>query len=228
MSKKVQKIFTDMSGNYDRINKVCSSGTMVLWRKEAAKEAMLDKRKYSALDIGTGTGELAFEIYKEGKRNGKSIDITGIDFSRHMIDIAKRKAKTNGINAKFKFGDALHLKYKNNSFELVTSGFAVKNVDNQARLASETYRIMKKGGRLVFIELIRPQGMLNRFLIDAYWTLIIRLGFIGNSQMYKALRSSVDKFNMNKFAEQLKRAGFRNVRVKVLFSGAAAMFLAEK
>ncbi|MDE1768852.1 MAG: class I SAM-dependent methyltransferase, partial [Candidatus Micrarchaeota archaeon] len=128
MSKEVQKIFTDLSGNYDTINKLCSSGTMVLWRKEAAREAMLDKRKYSALDIGTGTGELAFEIYKEGKRNGKNIGITGIDFSRHMVDIANRKAKTNGIKAKFELGDALHLKYKNCSFDLVTSGFVVKNV----------------------------------------------------------------------------------------------------
>ncbi|MDE1834492.1 MAG: class I SAM-dependent methyltransferase [Candidatus Micrarchaeota archaeon] len=228
MSKEVQKIFTDLSGNYDTINKLCSSGTMVLWRKEAAREAMLDKRKYSALDIGTGTGELAFEIYKEGKRNGKNIGITGIDFSRHMVDIANRKAKTNGIKAKFELGDALHLKYKNCSFDLVTSGFVVKNVDNQARLASESYRILKKGGRLVFIELIRPQGNLNRLMINAYWTTIIRLGFMGSAQIYRALKKSVDKFNKNKFAERLKKAGFRNVRVKVLFSGAAAMFLAEK
>ncbi len=228
MSKNVNRIFSDMSDHYDRVNKVCSSYTMVLWRKTAAREAGIEKPRYSVLDIGTGTGELAFEISKEASSKGKKADITGMDFSKGMLDVAKRKAESQNVDIKFEQGDALKLKYKSNSFDLVTSGFVAKNVDNQKRFASESYRVLKKGGKLVFIELIKPRGAINRMLINAYWSTVIRIGFIGSGDSFKSLKESVDRFDIEKFSIFLREAGFRQIRAKILFSGAAVLFTAKK
>lgn len=228
MSKSVKRIFSDMSDHYDRVNKVCSSYTMVLWRKTAAKEARIEKPRYSVLDIGTGTGELAFEISKEASSNGKKADITGMDFSKGMLDVAKRKAQSQNVDIKFEQGDALKLKYKSGSFDLVTSGFVAKNIDNQKSLASESYRVLKNGGKLVFIELVKPKGAINRLLINAYWLTVIRIGFIGSGDSFKSLKESVDRFDIEKFSRFLKQAGFRQVNAKILFSGAAVLFTAKK
>jgi demethylmenaquinone methyltransferase/2-methoxy-6-polyprenyl-1,4-benzoquinol methylase len=228
MSDKVRRVFSDMSANYDKTNRFFSLGTMPLWRREAAKEAMLDKPRYRALDIGTGTGELAFDICREAAQGGKNVAITGIDFSRNMVDLARKKASAKKLAARFEFGDALSLKYGKCSFDLVVSALVVKSVDSQDAFARESYRVLRKGGKMVILEMIRPKGLLNRLLINAYWRSVVRMGFVGNSDAYHTLKRSVDGFDWKGFTVKLKRSGFRNVAGKVLFSGAAILITATK
>lgn len=228
MSKEVNKIFSDMSPNYDRVNKICSSYTMVMWRKAAAKESIPDKHSFSVLDIGTGTGELAFEIYGEANMLGKHADITGMDFSKGMLDVARQKAEKRGARIKFEFGDAMRLKYRDSTFDIVTSSLVVKNVDDQKKFAKEAYRVLKRGGKVVILELVSPKGMLNRALINAYWATVIRIGFIGSSDSYSALKESVDKFDAKRFSKILRQSGFRNVGQMRMFSGAAVLFTGSK
>jgi demethylmenaquinone methyltransferase/2-methoxy-6-polyprenyl-1,4-benzoquinol methylase len=228
VSEEVNKIFSDMSRDYDRVNKACSSGTMIIWRRSAAKASMLKKKSFNALDIGTGTGELVFEICREAARLGKRVDVIGVDFSRDMIEVARRKASRLGVKARFELGDAMHLKYRRNTFDLVTSSLAVKNVDSQKQFAMEAYRVLRKGGRIVVLELIRPRNVLNRAVINAYWGSVIRVGFIGRGGSYKALKASVDRFDSSKLVHELDKAGFRDVRARTLFSGAAVLVTADK
>lgn len=228
MSERIHKIFTEVSKDYDMVNTVSSFGTIVLWRRTAAKEAILEKQRYDLLNIATGTGELAFEISKAAKRNGKDIDITGIDFTYNMLKVAKEKAKNRKIGIKFQLGNAMDLKFKNSQFDIVTSAFALRNVDSLDDFAEEAYRVLKKGGRGVFMDMARPDNELNRLFIKAYWALVAGIGHMENSDAYKWLQESVDRFNKRKFVETLKKAGFKNVKIRDVFSGAAFLVTADK
>ena len=82
-----------MHSHYDAVNTICSLGTIVKWRKVGAKEATINKESYKLLDIATGTGEFAITLDSEAKKQGKKVEITGVDFSENMLSVAKRKCK---------------------------------------------------------------------------------------------------------------------------------------
>ncbi len=217
-----------MAEDYDKVNKICSSGTMILWRRNAAKEALIKKNNFSLLDVGTGTGELALEVYNLAHKYGKNAKITAVDFSGNMIKIAKGKAKRKNADIKFEVGDATRLKYKDNSFDVVTSSFAIKNIDHPEKLAKELYRVSKKGGKIVLEELTKPDSAVDRFVTELYWKTIVRIGFIGNKTAYTSLKRSIDEFDKEKFCSILQKAGFKNVKVQRLFSGAAFLIVGYK
>lgn len=228
MSEQIHKIFSEMAQNYDIVNKICSSGTMGIWRRETAKHALIGKEKYSVLDIGTGPGELAFEVYNIAKKSGRDADITGVDFSKNMIKVASANAKKKGIGIKFEVGDAMKLKYKKNSFDVVTSGFAIKNIDDPKVFAKEVYRVLKKGGSIAFVELTKPDSALERVVTEAYWKTVVRIGFAGNGWAYDSLKKSINDFDKAGFCRILKKAGFKNVKMTQLFSGAAFLITGYK
>lgn len=229
MSDHVYKIFSEVYKNYDAVNTVCSLGTIVLWRRTAAAEAIVDgKERYSVLDIATGTGELAIEVLKAAEGYGKSIKITGMDFSPNMLKVAKRKAKERNLGIRFELGDAMRLRYPSNSFDVVTSAFALRNVDSLSRFASEARRVLKPGGKFVFMDMARPDSAFDRFFIKTFWTVWGGIGLIENRNAYSWLMSSVDKFDKPGFYDTLRKSGFGNVNARNVFSGAAFLVTGNK
>lgn len=228
MSEKVHKIFSEVYKNYDMVNTVCSLGTIVLWRRTAAAAAMIEKQRYNLLDIATGTGGLAFEIFNAAGKNGKKIEITGVDFSGNMLKVARQKAKDRRLPISFQLGDAMELKYPSNHFDVVTSAFALRNVDSLETFAREAKRVMKRGARFVFMDMARPDSALERAFLKAFWTVVGGVGFIENPAAYKWLMESVDRFNKQKFFSILKKNKFRNLDMKNVASGAAFMVTGNK
>ena len=228
MSKRIDRIFTDVSKNYDRVNTVSSLGIIVMWRKDAAAQAMISKDKYSLLDIATGTGELPIEIAKQAEKQGKRIEITGMDYNKGMLSVAKEKMERKGLPIKIERGDAMKLKYQNNQFDVVTSSFALRNVDDLKKFAKESYRVLKKGGKFIFMDMGKPDSAFDRSIIRAYWAAVSWIGTLEDKKAFDWLVYSTSRFDKFNFSKILKEAGFRNIRIKNEFSGAAFMITGNK
>ncbi len=228
MSQRVTKIFSEVHGHYDAVNTICSLGTIVKWRKDGAKEAMIGKKDYKLLDIATGTGEFAIELYKEARKRGKKMDITGMDFSHNMLSVAKRKANERSIPIKFEQGDALNLKYKGNSFDVVTSSFALRNVDSLDKFCSEAKRVLKPGGKFVFMDMAKPDKTWQRAFLRFFWGVSGIIGFAEYREAFEWLTYSVDKFDKDNFVKILKKNGFKSIKRRELISGAAFMVTGHK
>ncbi len=228
MSKKIDKIFTDVAKGYDRVNTVSSLGIIKLWRKDAASQAMIGKQSYKLLDIATGTGELPLEILRLAGKRGKEISITAMDFNKNMLSVAKGKAKRLGLNIAIERGDAMKLRYPDNSFDVVTSTFALRNVDSLEKFASEARRVLKPGGKFVFMDMGRPDTPLNRAVIRAYWGAISWIGALEDKNAFDWLVYSTSRFDKANFVRVLKEAGFKNIRLGNEITGAAFIVTGNK
>ncbi|MEM3839119.1 MAG: ubiquinone/menaquinone biosynthesis methyltransferase [Candidatus Micrarchaeaceae archaeon] len=228
MSQYINSIFTEVASKYDSVNTLSSLGIIVLWRKSAAREAVISKRSYRLLDIATGTGELAIEIDRLARKLGRSVEITAMDFNRGMLSVAARKVRERGLGIKVEQGDAMDLKYKDGQFDVVTSSFALRNVDSLERFAKESYRVLRKGGKFVFMDMGRPDSAISRAVIRAYWLAVSPIGRYADPEAFKWLVESTSKFDKYKFASILRKAGFRNIKIKNEITGAAFMITGNK
>ena len=229
MSERVYNIFSQVYRNYDAVNTICSLGTIVQWRKVGAQAALVDKEHYKLLDIATGTGEFAIALYREARRNGKHVDITAMDFAENMLMVAVQKAQHKHIKINFEHGDAMHLRYANNSFDVVTSSFALRNVDDLAKFSKEAYRVLKKGGKFVFMDMARPDNAASRAFLKAFWVATSGVGNLSeNKDAFKWLMESIERFDKRKFVRILRKAKFKGIRMRNLRSGAAFMVTGHK
>ncbi len=228
MSERVSSIFAEVSESYDMVNSISSLGVIILWRMSAANEAMIEKDKYALLDIATGTGDLSFEIAKKANRLQKDISITGMDFSPNMLKVAKKKEESRKAGIKFEHGDAMKLKYKDNSFDVVTSSFALRNVDDLNKFAGEAKRVLKKGGKFVFMDMARPSSSIERLFLNSYWAAVSWIGFIESKNAFDWLVESVNRFDKEAFVKILKKTGFKNIKMRNLFPGSSFIVTGNK
>jgi demethylmenaquinone methyltransferase / 2-methoxy-6-polyprenyl-1,4-benzoquinol methylase len=229
MSEAIRKMFSRISGKYDRMNHLLSFGFDRSWRREAAKEAMMENSEYRLLDLSTGTGDLAIAIQKEAMIRGKHIDIVATDFSHEMLKIAKEKAKDEGFdNILFKVGDSLNTGYRDESFEVVTSAFSLRNYDDVGAFIFEAHRILEIGGKLVILDMATPDGILQRIFFMAYLPVMRLIGMFVDNEAYSWLPSSINDFDKKDLIAKIKGRGFRNVKYRQLSSGIAYLVVGEK
>jgi len=223
----VQERFDSIHRHYDLFNHLFSMGVDVGWRKAAAKEAMLDKKTFRVLDVATGTGDLAIAISRLASLEGKRALITGMDFNKPMLEHARHKTKAMDISGiKLEVGDALHIKHPKSTFDVVASGFAMRSFDSLDRFADEAYRVMKKGGKLVMLDMGRPDKPMP--MMGAYFRGINAVGGITGKPAYKWLTYSIMKFDKHKVAAIFAKHGFKNVKVRELRTGIAFIITANK
>lgn len=157
MSEKVKTMFADIADDYDRINSVLSFGIHHLWRRKAVKESGA-RLGQSVLDCATGTGDLAIAFKKTVGTPGKVI---GTDFCAPMIAPAPEKAKKAGLDITFEVADAMDLPYDDNTFDISSIAFGIRNVDEPVTALKEMARVVKPGGRVVVLEFGQPNGFLK-------------------------------------------------------------------
>lgn len=224
----VNKIFSNIHDDYDLMNHLMSFGVDKTWRKNAAKESMLERKTYALLDIGAGTGDMSIAIKEMGNRTGKKISITAVDFNNDMLDIARQKIKKKGFDIKILEGDALDMKFRNGSFDIVVSAFAPRDFSNLKKASSEFHRVLKKGGKLVILEMSEPQNKFGKLFFNLYSKLILFEGFFVNREAYVFLVHQIYTFDRKKLAKTLKESGFSRIKIKTQFSGVAFIVTAEK
>jgi demethylmenaquinone methyltransferase / 2-methoxy-6-polyprenyl-1,4-benzoquinol methylase len=201
---QVRAMFDRIARIYDLLNSVMTAGMHHAWRRRAADLARVG-RGSRALDVATGTGDLAQELA------GRGASVTGMDFSPAMLALAREKAP----GVEFEEGDALALRYGDGDFDAATVGFGARNFSDLDRGLSEMARVTKPGGRVVVLEITTPQrpplSWFFRLWFDRAVPVLGRLA--GDSDAYTYLPSSVRRFpGPEELAERMAAAGLRDVR----------------
>jgi demethylmenaquinone methyltransferase/2-methoxy-6-polyprenyl-1,4-benzoquinol methylase len=227
-SGQVNSMFDRISGVYDRMNRVMTAGLDQTWRERAADRARLEPGQ-RALDICCGTGDLALAL---AKRTGPEGEVTGADFSRPMLEIARDKAAGAGVSqVEFEWADALELPYEDESFDAVTIAFGARNLADLPRGLAEMHRVLKPGGRLAILEITQPRRQPLATFFGLWFDRIVpMLGKLaGDSSAYTYLPESVRSFpDAETLAARLDEAGFRHVRWTLMAGSIIALHSAVR
>src|SRR5213595_2704876 len=201
---QVQAMFDRIAGVYDLMNSVMTAGLHHRWRERAADMSALSPGD-RALDVATGTGDLAIEL---SRRVGPQGEVVGSDFSEGMLELARRKAP----ELRFEHGNALALPYDDDSFDAATVGFGARNLQDLDQGLGELARVLRPAGRLVILEITQPQRPpLSAFYSLWFDRIVPLLGTLaGDRSAYTYLPESVKRFpSPHGLAERMGRAGFR-------------------
>lgn len=215
-------MFDRIAGRYDLMNSVMTAGLHDEWRERAVEIAGVGPGSH-VLDVATGTGDLAFELAKKVAPGGS---VTASDFSEGMLAVAREKQADalKGIDAEvvFEQGDALNLKYDDNTFDAVTVGFGVRNFSDLAAGLTDMARVVRPGGRFVILEISQPhKAPLKQFYKAWFDGVVPFLGrFAGEDSAYTYLPNSVKRFaKPQELAAVLEAAGTTDVKWVALAGG---------
>ena len=211
---QVRAMFDRIARVYDRMNSVMTAGMHHRWRERAADLARVGPGS-RALDVGTGTGDLAIELARRGAA------VTGLDFAPAMLEVARRKAP----EIAFERGDALALPHGDGEFDAVTVGFGARNFSDLDRGLREMARVTRVGGRVVVLEITTPQrAPLSWFFRLWFDRAVPALGRFADPDAYSYLPSSVRRFpGPEELARRMGAAGLADVRWIVTAGGIIAL-----
>jgi demethylmenaquinone methyltransferase / 2-methoxy-6-polyprenyl-1,4-benzoquinol methylase len=227
-------MFESVPKQYDLINHIITLGMDTEWRKKAALTC-LHNRPARILDICCGTGDLSISLSRLADYKP---EITGMDFSRLMLDEAKRKAplRAPGGNIKFIEADVSSLPFADNHFDCVGISFAFRNLTYRNPLTSdylkEVLRVLRPGGQFVIVESAQPKSSFIRFFFRLYLRCyVFPAGYLisGNKGAYKYLAVSAENFySPEEIVAYLLKTGFKQATARRLFYGASAIYTATK
>jgi demethylmenaquinone methyltransferase/2-methoxy-6-polyprenyl-1,4-benzoquinol methylase len=219
---EVRGMFDRIAGVYDLMNSAMTAGLHHEWRQRAVERAEVGPGA-DALDICCGTGDLALELRRQIGPDGR---VVGSDFSEPMLELARRKSGEESLPVEFGWADALDLPYGDASFDAVTIGFGARNLADLDKGLSEMARVLRPGGRLVILEITRPQREpLASFYSLWFDRLVPFLGnFAGDADAYSYLPNSVRTFpEPRDLAARIDAAGFERICWLLLAGGIVAI-----
>ncbi len=228
-TEKVQSIFQALAPDYDRFNMLSSMGVDRSWRRRTVKLAQIGRSAH-VLDLAAGTGDLTMAI----ARQAKPASILSTDFVPEMLEVGKAKAAEYEGETEIGFAvvDAQDLPFADESYDVVTVGFGIRNMPGRAANFREVYRVLKPGGRYVILEMSRPPFAPFRTLYHFYLrTMIPAIGGLltGRRASFEYLRDSILGFpGQVALAGELHKAGFREVTWRNLTFGIVAVHVAVK
>ena len=149
---QVQAMFDRIARLYDRMNSVMTAGLHHVWRRRAADLAALAPGD-RALDVATGTGDLALELATRVAPGG---EVIGCDFAERMLELARVKPVADGAAVRFETANALALPYGDGTFAAATVGFGARNFSDLDQGLREMARVVRPGGRVVVLEITQP------------------------------------------------------------------------
>ncbi len=212
---QVQAMFDRIARVYDRMNGVMTVGMHHRWRERAVDLARVGPGS-RALDVATGTGDLAMALRARGA------EVVGMDFSERMLELASAKAP----EIRFDAGNALALPYADGEFDAVTVGFGARNFFDLAGGLAEMARVTRPGGRVVVLEITRPQKPPLSWFFRVWFDQVVpRLGRLaGDPDAYSYLPSSVRRFpGPQALAAELAAAGLTDVHWVLTAGGIIAL-----
>jgi len=222
-------MFDRIAPRYDMLNRVLSFGTDIGWRRRAVALARLGAGE-RALDIGAGTGDLAFALLAS---SAASASVVGADISPRMLSVSVRRAERLPVRGRYAalLASAEELPLPDASIDRVISGFTLRNIGDLPRALRELRRVLRPSGRVVLLELSHPTEPIFAALYHLYFDHILppvasRLG--GDVEAYRYLPRSLRAFpGAAELAELMRESGFTHVRFERLTMGIAAIHIGE-
>jgi demethylmenaquinone methyltransferase/2-methoxy-6-polyprenyl-1,4-benzoquinol methylase len=228
---KVNDLFAAIARRYDLINDLQSFSLHRLWKRRVVKLAAVQPGS-RALDLCCGTGDIALALARRGA------ETTGLDFSPQMLEVAEsRRQKIPNSqfeirNVKFLQGDAQQLSFPENSFDIVTVGYGLRNLTSWERGLDEMFRVARPGARLIVLDFGKPANWLWRKIYFAHLRCsvpLIGLLFCGNASAYAYILESLKHYPAQQaVAGKMRGLKLANVRVINLLGGAMAINYGEK
>ena len=216
--ESVRGMFDRIAPVYDVMNHVMTAGLDRRWRSLAVEEVVWPGDR--VLDACCGTGDLAVAAERRGGR------VVGLDFSEKMLERARRKSGA----IEWVQGDALALPFGDGEFDAATVGFGVRNLADLEAGLRELARVVRPGGKLAVLEITRPRGILKPFFRLWFDGVIPVLGrVLPGGQAYTYLPASVRRFpGPDDLSALLERAGFEDVRYRLLGGGIVALHVGTR
>ena len=216
-AEKVQGVFSSVASKYDVMNDFMSLGIHRFW-KDAMMDWLAPRGGQLLLDVAGGTGDISFRFLKRA-RNAHA---TVLDLTEPMLAEGRKRAATAGISGQLDWvvGDAMALPFEDQTFDVYTISFGIRNVTNPKKALAEAYRVLKPGGRIMVLEFSHIPNDLLQWCYDKYsFNVIPRLGQIiaRDRSSYQYLVESIRNFpNQEKFLNLVNEAGFENTKYRNL------------
>jgi demethylmenaquinone methyltransferase/2-methoxy-6-polyprenyl-1,4-benzoquinol methylase len=217
---QMRAMFDRIAGLYDRMNTVMTAGLHHQWRRRAVELSGLGPGG-QALDVATGTGDLAIAL---ADRVGRDGHVVAVDFSQRMLELARMKA--NGLPIRFEAANALSLPFGDDQFDAATVGFGARNFSDLQRGMREMVRVVRPEGRVVVLEITTPRrGPLSTFFGLWFDHVVPALGrAAGDAQAYSYLPSSVRRFpSAEELAGVMWGCGLVDIRYLLTAGGIIAL-----
>lgn len=219
----VRGVFDSVASKYDLMNDLMSLGVHRLW-KGAMMDWLAPQPGQRLLDVGGGTGDIAFRYLERGGG-----PVTVVDINREMLKHGQDRAMDKGILGAIEWieGDAEDLPVETASMDAYTTAFCIRNVTHIDRALKEAHRVLRPGGRFLCLEFSHVALPLLKQLYEAYsFKVLPALGetVTGDRSAYQYLAESIRQFpERQDFAEMIGKAGLEQVKVRTLSGGIAAL-----
>ncbi|MCD6290268.1 MAG: ubiquinone/menaquinone biosynthesis methyltransferase [Anaerolineae bacterium] len=218
-------MFAAIAARYDLMNRLMTGGCDRAWRRYVVEVAQLPAGGW-LLDVATGTGGIGYEAL----RQVPDAHVVGLDFTLEMMRVGRDKHRRQGMT--FVGGDAIHLPFPDNAFDVVTSGFGMRNVVDLEGALAEQRRVARPGGRVICLEIAPPPKGLWGALYRLYFFRLIPVigGLItGRPDAYSYLPHSTERFpSPEKLKRIMQDVGLRHVRYRLLMLGTVAIHMGIK
>ena len=224
----VRRLFATIADRYDFITRFLSYGQDRRWKRRVVRLADV-RSDDRILDLACGTGDLLFEAAANGQR------AVGLDVTFRMLELARTRPETrDGRSEPFHFitGDMVALPFRDAQFDLITTGYGLRNVPDLARSLSEIHRVLAPGGRMLSLDFNRPRNPIVRAAYLTYLTIVgsaLGLALHGDPDTYRYIPESIRHYpGAHGVARMMEQHGFVDVRVVPVLFGFMAIHIARK
>ena len=221
---RVRGVFSSVASKYDIMNDVMSAGTHRIW-KDAMMDWLAPRSGQRLLDVAGGTGDISFRFLKRARHAHATV----LDLTNEMLEEGKSRADAAQLKGSLDWvvGDAMALPFVNNSFDVYTISFGIRNVTCPQDALNEAFRVLKPGGRLMVLEFSQIPNDLLQWIYDRYsFNVIPKMGeLIANDRdSYQYLVESIRKFpDQDTFLGMVRAAGFGIAKYRNLTMGVACL-----
>jgi demethylmenaquinone methyltransferase/2-methoxy-6-polyprenyl-1,4-benzoquinol methylase len=221
--RHVRALFATIADRYDVITRLLSFGADQRWKRRLIALAEIGPGR-RVLDLACGTGDFAILAAARGGR------VVGIDITPRMLDLARAKSSARGIL--WAAGDMNDLPVASSQFDVVLTGYGIRNVPDLDRAIMEVHRVLRPGGRLCSLDFDRPDNGVLRRIYLTYLTLVgATLGWLlhRDPDTYRYIPASIRRYpGARRVAELMRDRGFRDVRHIPVLGGFMAIHVARK